>query len=126
MAPVIQIKRSTNSLLGISSGLPEQVFKLPETPVIEGSLRLVIVGGWKEVEDFDVSKPEDTHFTLESLKGEIRFGNGLGGKIPSKDTEIWVFEYETGRGESGNLNSEFQLGSKRKGSFGTDRRNIQL
>jgi len=104
-AKVIQKKKLTDLVLGISSGLPGQVFKLPETPVLRGSIKLAIGEEWKEVADFDVSTPIDPHFTLESLKGEIRFGDGLWGKIPPKDTEIRVIEYEVGRGERGNLNA---------------------
>lgn len=113
-AQVIQKKILTDLVLGISSGLPGQVFKLPETPVLRGSIKLALDGEWKEVEDFDVSTPTDPHFTLESLKGEIRFGDGLWGKIPPKDIEIRVIKYETGRGERGNLqaNSNWVLKEK--------------
>lgn len=102
-APVIQKKRLTNLVLGKSDGLPGQIFKLPETPVLRRSLKLALADEWNEVEDFDGSKPESAHFILDSLKGEIRFGDGLRGKIPTKDTEIRVIKYEIGRGECGNL-----------------------
>ncbi|HPS89963.1 MAG TPA: hypothetical protein PLC35_08340, partial [Methanosarcina vacuolata] len=78
-APVIQKKRLTDIVLETSHGLPGQVFELPETPVLRGSIKLALGGEWKEVEDFDVSTPKDLHFTLESTKGEIRFGDGIKG-----------------------------------------------
>ena len=103
-AGVVQKRRVKDGMLVKSNGLSDQIFKLPETPVLRGSLKLTISGEeWKEVEDFDGSGPESTHFTLESLKGEIRFGDGLRGKVPRKGSEIRVLEYETGRGEQGNL-----------------------
>lgn len=72
--------------------------------MLRGSLRLAIAGEkWGEVEDFDSSRPENIHFTLEILKGEIRFGDGIRGKVPREDTEIHVLEYETSRGDQGNL-----------------------
>jgi predicted phage baseplate assembly protein len=37
------------------------------------------------------------------MKGEIRFGDGLQGKVPPKGTEIQALEYETGIGDHGNL-----------------------
>jgi predicted phage baseplate assembly protein len=103
-ARVLQKKVIKDRILGKSSGLPEQVFKLPETPVLRGSLKLALAGEeWNEVEDLDSSEPESTHFTLEILKGEIKFGDGIRGKVPREGTEIRVLEYETVRGEKGNL-----------------------
>jgi predicted phage baseplate assembly protein len=103
-APVIQKKKIMESRLGESNGLPGQLFKLPEAPALRGSVILTLEGEkWNEVEDFDGSGPDSTHFTLESFKGEIRFGDGLMGKVPKEGTEIQVIEYETVRGEQGNL-----------------------
>ena len=100
----IQKKRGTEILLEKGNGIPEQVFKLPEAPVLRGSLKLRVGGEiWKEVEDFDGSRPESPHFTLNSQTGELRFGDGLRGKVPQKDAEILVLEYETCRGKEGNL-----------------------
>lgn len=104
VATVIQKKRVTDGMLEKSNGLPGQVFKLLETPVLRGSLKLALAGEeWKEVEDFDGSGPESPHFTLDSMKGEIRFGDGLQGKVPPEDTKIQALEYESSRGDQGNL-----------------------
>lgn len=103
-ASVIQKKTLRDLMLGKSNGLPSQVFKLPESPVLRGSLKLILSGEkWMEIEDFDGSGPESPHFTLKNLVGEIRFGDGLRGKIPPKDIEIRIIEYETGKGALGNL-----------------------
>lgn len=99
-----QKKKVKDGLLEKSSGLPGQVFKLPETPVLRESLKLTVAGKeWVEVEDFDGSSPESPHFILDSLTGEIRFGDGLRGRVPQKAAEIRVLEYETGREKQGNL-----------------------
>lgn len=104
VATIIQKKRVTGGMLEKSNGFPGQVFKLPETPVLRGSLKLALAGEeWKEIEDFDGSEPESPHFTLDSMKGEIRFGDGLQGKVPQEGTEIQALEYETSRGDQGNL-----------------------
>jgi hypothetical protein len=101
---IIQKKVIKDRMIGKSSGLPEQVFKLPECPVLRGSFKLILGGEkWDEVEYFDSSGPESTHFTLEIHKGEIRFGDGIRGKVPREGTEIQVLEYETSRGNQGNL-----------------------
>ena len=99
-----QKKKVNELLLGKSSGIPEQVFKLPKTPVLRGSLKLKIGGElWEEVEDFDGSGPKSPDFTIDSQTGELRFGDGLRGKVPQKDAEVLVLEYETCRGKEGNL-----------------------
>lgn len=99
-----QKKKVKDGIFEKGSGLPGQASRLPETPVLRESLKLTVTGEeWKEVEDFDGSGPESPHFTLDSLKGEIRFGDGLRGRVPGKGTEILALEYETGRGKQGNL-----------------------
>lgn len=104
VATVIQKKRVIGGMLEKSNGFPGQVFKLPETPVVRGSLKLALSGeSWKEMEDFDGSGPESPHFILDSMKGEICFGDGLQGKVPPKGIEIHVLEYETAKGDQGNL-----------------------
>jgi hypothetical protein len=106
-ATVVQKKKVVDITLGKSSGLPEQVFKLPEAPVLRESLKLILAGKeWNEVDDFDGSKPDSTHFALDSVRGEIRFGDGLRGQVPREGTEVQVTKYETSRGEQGNLPSD--------------------
>lgn len=103
-APVIQKKKVNGKILGESTGLSGRVFRLTETPVLRGSLKLEVAGKtWEECEDFDSSGPESPHFVLEVQKGEIRFGDGIRGKVPQADAEIKILEYETSRGEKGNL-----------------------
>lgn len=37
---------------------------------------------WERVEDFINSRPQDRHYVLEALEGNVRFGNGRRGRVP--------------------------------------------
>jgi hypothetical protein len=65
---------------------------------------------WTRVEDFDASGPEDTHFVLDACAGQIRFGDGVNGDIPTapaSETEenIRVVSFQTGGGAAGNVSA---------------------
>ncbi|HTW99882.1 MAG TPA: putative baseplate assembly protein, partial [Acidimicrobiales bacterium] len=67
--------------LGISEGVPAQRFRLQHTPVVPGEApRIIEVAGgdgweeWSEVDTFASSGPEDRHFLLDPVSGEVRFG----------------------------------------------------
>jgi hypothetical protein len=76
--------------------------------VESGSLRLQVRIGpdqwetWVEVDDFELSGPEDRHYMLDPEKGEITFGNGLNGYIPPESKTIRV-SYKTTLGAGGNI-----------------------
>ncbi|MBW4643008.1 MAG: putative baseplate assembly protein [Goleter apudmare HA4340-LM2] len=58
---------------------------------------------WHQVPDFYGSSPRDRHYVLNSLTGEIRFGNGLNGLIPPIGAgNIQLSKYQTGGGVLGN------------------------
>ena len=70
-------------LLGVSDGTPGQRFTLHDSPVLpreKGEHLLVtppstgLETRWAEVKDFADSGPEDFHYVLDSLSGEISFG----------------------------------------------------
>jgi predicted phage baseplate assembly protein len=71
-----------DELLGISEGIPGQSFQLTNPPLLERRddeyIVVIPTGGipqsWKEVQDFADSKPEDRHYTLDSLTGKLQFG----------------------------------------------------
>ncbi|HML27020.1 MAG TPA: hypothetical protein PKC27_10085, partial [Methanomethylovorans sp.] len=91
----------------IYTGLPDQVFKLKETPVLDRTLKLSIAEEeWKEVEDLDGSGPSDKHFVLDNEKGEIKFGDGGKGFVPPAGSTIKIMEYVSGGGVEGNLKAE--------------------
>ena len=88
----------------ICTGLPDQVFKLKVTPVLDRTLKLSIAEEeWKEVEDLDGSGPSDKHFVFDHEKGEIKFGDGERGFVPPADSAIDIIEYVSGGGVEGNL-----------------------
>ncbi len=58
---------------------------------------------WHEVPDFYGSGPRDRHYVLDHLTGEIRFGDGINGKIPPIGIgNIRLTAYRTGGGSRGN------------------------
>jgi hypothetical protein len=57
---------------------------------------------WNEVSDFDASKPEDRHFTLDLARGEVQLGTGLRGRIDPGD-RIEAACYYCTRGEKGSV-----------------------
>jgi predicted phage baseplate assembly protein len=58
---------------------------------------------WEEVNSFDASVPESRHYTVDLLKGIIRFGDGARGRIPPKVENIRILKYRIGGGEKGNV-----------------------
>lgn len=118
-----------------SIGLPTQVFKLKETPVLERTLKLSIAEEeWKEVEDLDGSGPSDKHFVLDNEKGVIKFGDGDRGFVPSAESAIRIIEYVSGGSVEGNLkagcfwtadNFSGQITNHRPSSGGMDAQTIE-
>jgi predicted phage baseplate assembly protein len=110
--------------LGRSDGTPGQSFSLLYPPVLprrtEGDLPETIEvqrpdGGWerwREVEHFADSTPTDSHFVLDDLTGEVRFGPRLRepggeerqyGRVPPKGCLIRMTRYRSGGGAVGNV-----------------------
>jgi hypothetical protein len=88
----------------VSNGLPGQVFKLNGNLILDNTLKLSVEEeSWVEVDDFEGSGPSDKHFVMNTEKGEIKFGDGLMGLVPSRGSVIKVLEYMIGGGEEGNL-----------------------
>lgn len=86
-----------------SSGLPNQVFKTKRNPVVPGS-QTVKVGNetWQTVEDFDASGPGDPHYLIQPQEGEIHFGDGIYGAVPSPGQQVTI-HYRIGGGIKGNV-----------------------
>lgn len=111
-----------NELLGRSDGLPGQSFRLRHTPVLdrrEGETIITQVRGeppqtWTEVEDFSDSGPNDFHFTLDSVSGELRFGPAIRqpdesmrryGAVPRRNADVIMAGYRHGGGVKGNVDA---------------------
>jgi predicted phage baseplate assembly protein len=103
-----------DELLGVSTGLPDQIFTLASRPARRDSLQLTTVQRvgseeeekpWACVDDFLASGAEDRHFVLNQNKGEIRFGDGSRGLIPPANVDIIARLYRAGGGAAGNVPS---------------------
>ncbi len=59
---------------------------------------------WREVDNFIDSGPDDRHYIVNRISGELTFGDGKKGRIPPKrsDEAIRVL-YSTGGGKAGNV-----------------------
>ncbi len=130
-ATAMQAVTITDEVLGGSNGMPSQgPFTLSTTPVVtldspytlqrsDGtvitvtSLELRVDEGsgldpWQEVSDFLASGPDDPHYTLDHAAGQIAFGDGRRGKIPTANpalptANIVAARYLAGGGAQGNV-----------------------
>ena len=104
--------------LGVSDGVPGQRFPLKHRPVVPGGTTVLEVSGndgwqeWKQVHDFVESGPEDTHFVVDAVGGEIELGPGVRepdgtlriyGASPAKGTRLRLRAYLVGGGRKGNI-----------------------
>jgi predicted phage baseplate assembly protein len=115
--------------LGVSNGDPGQTFQLLYSPILPlesgRGERLeirsttpdgeVAIEQWTQVSDFSGSGPEDNHFTVNLVDGEVRFGpvvpqpDGSArqyGAIPPMHHEVWMNRYRQGGGRQGNVPRE--------------------
>jgi predicted phage baseplate assembly protein len=108
-----------NELLGVSEGVPGQRFALKHRPVVPGGSAAVLEVSsadgwqeWKQVQDFFDSKPEDHHFVLDAVGGEVQLGPGVRepdgalrnyGAVPAKGSRLRLRSYLIGGGSRGNV-----------------------
>lgn len=110
----------TGEVLGRSDGMPGQTFRLEYVPILprregetlevqqqDGSWR-----AWAERADFAETRPNDRHYVLDSVSGELGFGpfirepDGSGrqyGAIPAMGSPIRFRRYRSGGGSRGNV-----------------------
>ncbi|GAA1563626.1 putative baseplate assembly protein [Kribbella hippodromi] len=117
----VQAELVDEEVLGESEGVPGQVFAVRSTPVLGGLgdpvIEISSADGWQEwiaVDDFAGSGPEDRHFRLDFVPGEVSFGpavrladGGLRryGAVPVKGETIRIRRYAVGGGVLGNVPS---------------------
>jgi predicted phage baseplate assembly protein len=103
------LSTARDELVGESEGIPDQSFTLRYIPILPKTLKLWITEQnqqpeqWELRDDFLSSNRESKHFKLNGVTGEIAFGNGIRGLIPSAGAEIVAREYRYGGGKAGNL-----------------------
>jgi predicted phage baseplate assembly protein len=103
----------TDNPLATSTGLQGQTLQLRNKPVKPGSVKLGTRGpdengkadSWIEVDNFSASSSTDLHFMLDAANGQIRFGDGLYGKIPDAGRRISA-TYLAGGGVQGNVSAQ--------------------
>lgn len=102
------LSRVTDETLGVSDGKPNQIFPLTKTPVLLDALNIsetgynpnpkLLVGGetdWQYRPDLLDSTDADKHFTVDSMTGNVRFGDGIRGQIPPADALMVCENYQT-------------------------------
>lgn len=106
--------------LGVSEGVPGQRFELRQQPVVPGDADPVLEVApegedwveWSLVDDFSGSSPDDLHFTLDAVSGQLALGPAVRladgsllryGATPPKGARLRLRGYRTGGGERGNV-----------------------
>ena len=100
-------------LIGTSTGMPNMVFELGETPVVDGSIELYVQDGdiyskWTQVQHIADYGPTDLVYTTyldENNVVSIYFGDGVSGVIPTIYSEIRA-NYTVGGGAIGNVSPD--------------------
>ena len=115
----VQAEVVEGEVIGLSEGVPGQRFAVGRVPVVPSADPLVLeVSGeegwedWTEVTDFSQSGPEDRHFQLDPVFGEVLLGPAVRtaegdlisyGAVPAKGSVLRLRRYRTGGGRPGNV-----------------------
>jgi predicted phage baseplate assembly protein len=115
----VNAERVDNEYLGVSEGVAGQRFGCKRVPVLSGDaptrVEVSTAAGWEEwtaVTAFAGSGPDDRHFLLDPVTGEVRFGPEVRqpdgsmrryGSVPPKGARLRVRRYLTGGGRQGNV-----------------------
>lgn len=110
-----------DEVLGLSEGVPGQVFPLGARPVLAGGDPFVVeVGGggdwetWTEVDTFAGSDPDDRVVRVDRTRGVVSFPPAVReadgslrrfGAVPPKGAPMRVPRYRTGGGATGNVSA---------------------
>ncbi|MER5754298.1 baseplate J/gp47 family protein [Streptomyces sp. NPDC002088] len=97
---------------GTSSGLPVQEFRLPDVPVIGGTVRVLVddvttLTEWTYIDYLVDADPTDKVFTTfldDSGAAWVRFGDNINGAIPTTNLTLYA-TYRVGGGVVGNVNA---------------------
>ncbi|HLI16324.1 MAG TPA: putative baseplate assembly protein [Acidimicrobiales bacterium] len=106
-------------IIGVSEGVAGQRFHLRQAPVVSSPTPhvLEVAGGegweeWREVDTFAASGPEDRHFMLDRVTGEVVLGPAVRledgtvrnyGAVPPKGAPLRLRQYRSGGGQRGNV-----------------------
>ena len=108
-----------NEILGTSDGSPGQRFVVKRAPIVRSAdptvLEVSTVDGWEEwteARDFAESGPNDRHFIMDAVHGEVVLGPAVReangelrqfGRKPEKGSVLRMRAYRTGGGTRGNV-----------------------
>ena len=108
-----------DEIVGLSEGVPGQRFTLRHSPVVPAQepevLEVAAGEGWQEwtlVDSFAESEPDDRHFQLDRVTGELILGPAVRladgsmrqyGAVPPKGAPLRLRHYRTGGGRAGNV-----------------------
>lgn len=106
----------TMVLLGVSDGLPGQQFRIPESPVLQGTVRLFVDSDtdgqgnpvaveWSATDylvDVDANDPAFTTFNDAYGATWVQLGDGINGVIPGIGLNVYA-TYRVGGGQIGNI-----------------------
>lgn len=92
--------------IGSSNGTPTQLFQIPDSPVISGSIEISINGvnynGVQYLIDYNSNDPVFTTITDSLDVTYVVFGDNISGRIPPNGAAI-LATYRTGGGSEGNV-----------------------
>jgi hypothetical protein len=102
----------SGELLGVSSGLPEQTYRLFENQVVDGSVEVWVQNGdvfekWQEVSHVIDYGPNDPVYSVTTDADNyvfVTFGDGVSGTIPTLNTVLKA-KYLVGGGANGNIST---------------------
>jgi len=116
---VVHATTVTDEMLGESSGVPAQHFRLARTPIVVDTPMLALESSdgetwrdWTIVDAFAASGPDDRHIHLDPATGEVSFGPSVRlpdgstrqyGAVPLKGSVLRARRYRTGGGRAGNV-----------------------
>ena len=109
----------TDEVVGTANGLPSGRYATEHSPIVATDEPLTVEiedpGGWQQwhqVDSFAESGPEDLHFVVDAVKGEISFGPAVRladgsmrnfGQVPREGAAVRIPAYWTGGGSRGNV-----------------------
>jgi len=97
-----------NEVIGVSDGGPNQIFELAQSPVINGSVSIVVSGvNYSQVSYLIDYQEFDPVFTAEADAEDVTFvtfGDGISGRVPPNGAQI-VATYRVGGGVQGNVSA---------------------
>lgn len=101
-----------NQLLGVSDATREQSFSLTYSPLIDGTLTVLVNGiEWTEVQSFVTYGSSSQVYRVETDDNDVTtvfFGDGANGKIPA-NTHTIIATYKVGGGRRGRVGTNTAL-----------------